>query len=215
MSKTATGFYSSEQHARGMAQDNVRMEHTVDARAQLADCPIIAAVNTVDMIETALDSPARSIYLIAGNPLNLPDILKRTRERGKTCLVNIDFLDGLARDRYAVEWLAQNGADGIVSTRIEPLKAAHQLKLITVQRTFAIDSAAVSATIRSLGQFLPDAMEILPAIAAPRVARRIHASFPDIAIIGGGLIESVREIEDLLKANIRSVSVSDSRLWLI
>ncbi len=215
MSKTATGFYSSEQHPRVPAQRSVAAKEVVDARAQLADCPIIAAVNSVDIVETALNSPARSVYLIAGNPLNLPGILKQTRERGKTCLVNIDFLDGLARDRHAVEWLAQNGADGIVSTRIEPLKAAHQLNLITVQRTFAIDSAAVNATIRSLGQFLPDAVEILPALAAPRVARRIHAIFPNIAIIGGGLIESVREIEDLLKANVRSVSVSDPRLWLV
>jgi glycerol uptake operon antiterminator len=215
MSKTTTGFYSSEQHARSSAQGVGAVKQAVDARAQLADCPIIAAVNSVDLVETALDSPARSIYLLAGNPLNLPGILKRTQERGKTCLVNIDFLDGLARDRYAVEWLAQHGADGIVSTKIEPLKAAHRVNLITVQRTFAIDSAAVLATIRSLGQFLPDAIEILPAIAAPKVARRIHASFPSVAIIGGGLIESVREIEELLKADVRSVSVSDPRLWLI
>jgi glycerol uptake operon antiterminator len=215
MSKATTGFYSSDIHAENSRRGAEAGHHASDARAQLADCPIIAAVNSVDLVETALDSPARSIYLIAGNPLNLPDILKRTRERGKTCLVNIDFLDGLARDRYAVEWLGQNGADGIVSTKIEPLKAAHQMNLITVQRTFAIDSAAVIATIRSLGQFLPDAMEILPAIAAPKVARRIHASFPHVAIIGGGLIESVREIEDLLKADVRSVSVSDPRLWLI
>ena len=115
MSRTATGFYSSEQHARGGGHGDISVKHAVDARAQLADCPIIAAVNSVDLVETALNSPARSIYLIAGNPLNLPGILKQTRERGKTCLVNIDFLDGFARDRYAVEWLAQNGADGIVS----------------------------------------------------------------------------------------------------
>src|SRR4051812_3827071 len=124
MSKRGTGFYSSEQHARSSVQDAGALKQAADARAQLADCPIIAAVNSVDLVETALDSPARSIYLIAGNPLNLPGILKRTRERGKTCLVNIDFLDGLARDRHAVEWLAQSGADGIVSTKIEPLKAA-------------------------------------------------------------------------------------------
>jgi glycerol-3-phosphate responsive antiterminator len=58
-------------------------------------------------------------------------------------------------------------------------------------------------------------MEVLPAMVAPKVARRLHASFPHLAIIGGGLIEGVREIEELLGAGVRSVSVSDSRLWLV
>ena len=207
--KTA-GVYLSEQN-----ETSTPLSEERDARTQLAACPIIAAVNKVEQFEVALASPAKSIYLITGNPINLPEMLRRARDAGKTCLVNIDFLEGLARDRYAVEWLAQNGADGIVSTKMEALKAAHQFKLITVQRTFAIDSTAVTATLRCLAQFLPDAVEVLPAVAAPRVARRLHASFPNLAIIGGGLIESVREIEDLIHAGIRSVSVSDSRLWLV
>jgi glycerol uptake operon antiterminator len=186
----------------------------MNARAQLAESSIIAAVNKTEFFEEALESPTRVIYLLAGNPLNLPPMLARARELSKTCLVNIDFLDGLARDRPAVEFLAAHQIDGIVSTRIEALKAAHGLGLITVQRTFAIDSAAITATLRSLNQFLPDAVEVLPAMAAPKVARRLHASFAQLPIIGGGLIETVREIEDLLHAGVRSVSVSDPRLWL-
>ncbi len=53
------------------------------------------------------------------------------------------------------------------------------------------------------------------AVAAPRVAQKLHAVFPGLPVIGGGLIEGVREMEDLLKAGLRSVSVSDPRLWLI
>jgi glycerol-3-phosphate responsive antiterminator len=86
-----------------------------------------------------------------------------------------------------------------------------------VQRTFAIDTAAITATLKSLNQFLPDAMEVLPAMAAPKVAKRLHAAFPNLAIIGGGLIESVREIEDLRPAcgpsqsAIRDSGLSDPR----
>jgi glycerol uptake operon antiterminator len=212
MNHKKAGFYSSDFEENKLAEIP---RQPLDARAQLADCPIIAAVNKPEMFETALDSPARAIYLITGNLVNLPGMLRKAREHGKTCLVNIDFVDGLSRDRYAVEWLAENGAAGVVSTKIEALKAAHGSGLITVQRTFAIDSAAVTATLRSLGQFMPEAIEVLPAMAAPRVARMLHASFPKLAIIGGGLIEGVREMEDLLKAGVRSVSVSDPRLWLI
>jgi glycerol uptake operon antiterminator len=212
-SKTEIGvFHSDANEQRGEGPAN---EAPMNVRALLADCPIIAAVNKVEFFDGALSSPARAIYLLAGNPLSLPAMLVKARQSGKVCLINIDFLDGLARDRHAVEFLAAHHVDGIVSTRIEALKAAQNLGLITVQRTFAIDSAAVNATLKSLHQFLPDAMEVLPAMAAPKALRHFHAEFPQLAIIGGGLIENVREIEQLLGAGVRSVSVSDSRLWLI
>lgn len=211
------GFYISDApcELRPTQPNDARTSGLPSARAQLANCSIIAAVNKVEVFDSALESPANAIYLLSGNPLTIPGMLARARARSKACLINIDFLDGLSRDRYAVEFLAAHHVDGIVSTRIEALKAAHTLNLITVQRTFAIDTAAINATLKSLNQFLPDAMEVLPAMAAPKVAKRLHAAFPNLAIIGGGLIESVREIEELLKAGVRSVSVSDSRLWLI
>jgi glycerol uptake operon antiterminator len=181
----------------------------------LTNAPIIAAVNTTDMFEPALASPTRSLYLLTGSPLTLPDMVGRVRDSGKGCLVNIDFLGGLSRDRDAVEYLAVHKVEGIVSTRLDVLKAAQSFGLFTVQRTFAIDTAAVNATIKLLTQFTPDAIEVLPAMVAPKVARRIHAVQPEMKVIGGGLIETVREIEGLLEAGIHSVSVSDQRLWLI
>ena len=207
--KQRVGFYNSDHPLKDAARSST------EALEAFADCSIIAAVNTPEILEAALDSPTRVIYLLTGNPLSIPEMLARARDRSKLCLINIDFLQGLARDRHAVAFLAAHKADGIVSTHIEVLKAAHLLGLITVQRTFAIDSAAISATIKSLDQFQPDAIEVLPAIAAPKVARRLRALHPELPLIGGGLIEGVKEIEDLLAAGVRSVSVSDQRLWLI
>lgn len=189
---------------------------TPDARHHnLADSSIIAAVNGLNAFESALNSPPKTLYILMGNPMSLPGLLARAKERGKMCLLNIDFLDGLARDKFAVEFLAAHGANGIVSTRFETLKAAQNLGLLTVQRTFAIDSAAVNAAKKSLAQFRPDAVEVLPAIAAPKVVRRLAEDFPDITVIGGGLIESVKEIEGLLSNGVHAVTVSDPRLWII
>ena len=181
----------------------------------LADCPIIAAVNLPDTFSIALDSPCRALYLLTGNPLSLPRMLREAQDRGKQCLVNIDFLDGLARDKYAVEFLATNAVAGIVSTHSEVLKAAHTFGLITVQRTFGIDSAAVTAAKKGLAKFLPDLVEVLPAMAAPKIGRRLLSDYPSLGLIGGGLIETVKEIEELLAAGIQSVSVSNPQLWLI
>ena len=185
------------------------------AAEALAQCPIIAAVNLPETFEAALSSPCRAIYLLTGNPLSLPPMLRQAREHGKVCLVNIDFLDGLARDRFAVQYLAKSEAAGIVSTHFEVLKAAHACGLITVQRTFGIDSAAVTAAKKSLERFVPDLVEVLPAVAAPKIARRLLIDYPSLRIIGGGLIETVREIEELLAAGIHSVSVSNPQLWVV
>jgi glycerol-3-phosphate responsive antiterminator len=46
-------------------------------------------------------------------------------------------------------------------------------------------------------------------------AKRIREVQPGMRIIGGGLIETVREIEKLLNAGIDSVSVNNRQLWLI
>ncbi|SRR6266567_1337754 len=198
------GFYCADE-----AQANL------PGSAGFGGAHIIASVNSMEAFEKALLAPTSTLYILTGTPLTLPTLLKRARDRGKLCVVNMDFLDGLARDRHAVEFLAANGAAGIVSTRSDTLKAAQALGLKTIQRTFAIDTAAVTAAKKSLTQFLPDAVEVLPAMAAPRVGKCLQEVHPDLTIIGGGLIESVKEIEDLLAAGVHAVTTSNPRLWLI
>ena len=65
-----------------------------------------------------------------------------------------------------------------------------------------------------MGQFLPDAIEILPAIAAPRVAPRFRSVHPNLRIVAGGLISDLKEVESLLANGINAVSVSDPRFWI-
>ena len=199
--------------------NNVPADHDAAALAQrlerLRQAPIIAAVGSVELLPAALDSPVQALYLLTGTALNLPDLIQRTRAEGKLCMVNLDFIEGLARDRHAVEYLAQHGAEGIVSTKSDVLRSAKSLGMLTILRSFVIDSAAIAATLKSLSHFVPDAVEILPAAVAPKALSRLHPLFPGLHLIGGGLIWSVREIEALFAADIPSVSVSDPRLWVI
>jgi glycerol uptake operon antiterminator len=113
-----------------------------------------------------------------------------------------------------VEFLAAAGAAGIVSTHSDVLRAGCKLGLITVQRTFALDSAAVEAGLRASNQFVPNAVEILPAVAAPRVARCFREAHPLLRVVAGGLIADLKEVEGVLAAGIDAVSVSDSRFWI-
>lgn len=109
------GFYSSDtsRELQSTQSNDIKAPGLPSARTQLANCSIIAAVNKVEIFDSALESPANAIYLLSGNPLTIPGMLARARARSKACLINIDFLDGLSRDRYAVEFLAAHHVDAL------------------------------------------------------------------------------------------------------
>jgi glycerol uptake operon antiterminator len=206
-------------HATGLsALAPVRSRSVEDTYPQwgltLSHGHIIAAVRSPDALTAAAGAPTETVYLLCGNPLNIRDMLKSMRDCGKLVLVNLDLLAGFSRDSINVEFLAGCGASGIVSTHSDVLRAAHRHGLITVQRTFALDSAAVEAGLRATSQFTPDALEILPAVAAPRVASRFRKVHPSLRIVAGGLISDLKEVESVLATGIDAVSVSDSRFWI-
>lgn len=202
-SKPRLGFYCAAEEA------------DKETAPELADGPIIASVTRPETFDAALASPTRTLYLLIGSPLTLPGTLKRAQDHGKLSIVNMDFLEGLTRDRFAVEFLAEHGAAGIVSTRLETLKAAKGMGLKTVQRTFAIDHAAVAVTQKSLAMFCPDAVEVLPAMVAGRIGRQLRETQAGLTIVGGGLIENVKEIEEILASGVNAVTTSNPRLWMI
>lgn len=181
----------------------------------LSSSKIVAAVRGADVLPLALESPVRIVYLLFGSPLNITEMIAAIRERGKLPLANLDLLQGLSRDPDAVEYLARAGAAGIISTHLESLRSARMHGLITVLRTFVIDSAAVLAGLRSLDRFEPDAVELLPAIAAPLVLSRIREGRPALPVIAGGLVTDLRQAEQLIAAGIDSISLSDPKLWVV
>lgn len=181
----------------------------------LRDSAIIAAVRSAEALDKALTSPVPLVYLLFGNPMNVARMIAAVRACGKLPLVNADLLQGFSRDPFAVEYLAASGAAGIISTHHETLRAARTHGLITVLRTFMIDSAAVEAGRRFLAHFQPDAIELLPAIAAPLVIDRIRDAHPALQIIAGGLVSNLMQVDQLVQAGVDAVSLSDPKLWLL
>ncbi|WP_260703543.1 glycerol-3-phosphate responsive antiterminator [Edaphobacter flagellatus] len=181
----------------------------------LKESPVIAAVRSEETLESALASPVRLVYLLFGNPMNLERMIAAARSRKKLLLVNADLLQGFSRDAYAVEYLAHCDASGIISTHHGTLQAARTHGLITVLRTFMIDSAAVEGAKRFLAHFQPDAVELLPAIAAPVVLDSIREAHPTLKVIAGGLISDLKQVESLVQAGVDAVSLSRPGLWVV
>lgn len=175
---------------------------------------IIPAVRSTEFLVPSSLAPGKIVYFLFGDPDNTAEMMELVAGVGKVPIINIDLAAGFARDHAAVSYLAHHHVQGIISTHPEPLRAARDFGLFAIKRTFLLDSAALESALRSLDQFMPDALEVLPAMAAPHIVHRLHQMYPSLPVIAGGLITTLREIEDLIHRGINTVSVSDHRLWV-
>lgn len=183
-------------------------------RLLLEQTPVIPSVRSPENASQAAKAHGKIVYLLCGDPESLPHMSAAINSEGKTPIVNADLVQGLSRDAAAMAYLAHNGIRGIISTHPEPLRIARALEMYTIERTFLLDSAALQTAIRSIDRVQPDAVEVLPAAVAPHLIRELCNTRPDIPVIAGGLISTFRQIEDLRRQGIISVSVSNTALWL-
>lgn len=182
-----------------------------DIREALYDSPIIGAVKDVKIIDKALNSGLRVIFMLCGSILNIEEIISRIKNSGKFVCVHIDLIEGLGRDSAAVEFLKGVGADGIITTKPSLIKDARLCGIFAIQRLFMLDSRSLESGIKSIKEDHPDAVEIMPGIAA-KVIGSIHEKV-DIPVIAGGLILDKSDIIYALSKGAIAVSTSDVDLW--
>ena len=180
----------------------------------LQETHIIPSVRAPEFLARSARAPGKLVYFLFGNPEHIAELVEQVAAAGKVAMVNVDLIAGLSRDEAAISYLAHRQVQGIISTHIEPLRAAQDFGLFAIKRSFLLDSAASDSCLHSLKHFLPDALEIMPAVAAPHIVPKLRQEYPELPIIAGGLISTMREIEDLVQQGINSVSVSDYRLWI-
>lgn len=173
--------------------------------------PVIAGVRNEDQINQALNSDVIVLFVLDGDIFTIPGIAKKIKEHDKLVFLHIDLIEGLASDYKAVKYLAQNEfCDGIVSTKGRLIRAAKKEGLMAVQRLFLLDSAAIKSGHQLMKNNKPDAVEILPGVAAPHFLESINTSCP---VIGGGLIRTRNEINELVEKGVFAVSTSKEELW--
>ena len=212
---TATRIADAPLPHHGTRSREERARETLERFTVLLEqTPIIPAVRSPEYLLASSQCPGKIVYFLFGDPETSCDMMKVIADAGKVPIINIDLAAGLARDHAAVAYLAHRDVQGIISTHPEPLRAARELGLFAIKRTFLLDSAALESALRSLEQFMPDALEVLPAMAAPHIVKRLHELYPSLPVIAGGLITTLREIDDLITQGISAVSVSDPRLWI-
>lgn len=183
-------------------------------RPLMEETRIIPAIRNPAHLDKALAAHGRIVYMLCGDPENIGDLMHRILDAGKLPIVNIDLVNGFSRDFSALSYLERRGVKGIISTHGETLRQAQGLGLYVVQRTFLLDSGAMENICHQLKDSSVDALEVLPAVAVPKLVARVQAISDDIALVGGGLITTLREAEDLIAQGIQAVSASDPQLWI-
>ena len=168
----------------------------------------------VENLDQATAAHGKIVYLLTGDLDNCGEMIQKILAADKLPIVNLDLLNGFSRDKYAVNYLKRCGARGIISTHLDPLRHAHSIDLYAIQRTFLLDSGAKNTITNQLKNSPVDALEVLPAPVAPKLLDSVRAISPDIPVVGGGLIWTLKEAEDLLSQGLDAVSISNPQMWI-
>ena len=131
--------------------------------------PVVAAVKDDAGLEKCIASDIGVVFVLYGDIVSIPGIVSRLNAAGKTVLVHMDLITGLAPKEVSVDFIhAKTSAAGIISTRSNLIEHAASLGMNTVLRYFMIDSIALRNVQRqSESKVQPDIVEILPAILLP------------------------------------------------
>lgn len=182
---------------------------------QLRDClecnPVIAAVQA-DGFNAALYSPAQIVFHLGADLMSIQDIVRRAHEEEKYVFIHLDLSDGIGKDRTGVRYIAQCGADGIISTKAQLIRYAKEQGLITVQRFFALDSKGMESIDEMIRNTNPHLMEIMPGVICKAIKKYSNCGIP---VIAGGLIQTKAEVMDALGAGASAVSTGKSELWYL
>jgi glycerol uptake operon antiterminator len=176
--------------------------------------PIIPVVPQV-VAEEAVLAHASLIFLQGCELSDLvPTLewLKSGPRREIPVALHIDLLSGLSSDEAGLRFLAGlHRIDGIITVRPHLIASARRLGLATILLVFLQDSRAVERGLHIAEQSRPDAIELVPGVAAAELAREFdRIRVPRIA---GGLVRTAELARQLMETGYDAVSTSNATLW--
>jgi glycerol uptake operon antiterminator len=195
--------------------ERARLPHTPprpeEFLRRLAVFPCCPATTTGEQLECALDSRPEVLLILRANGLTLGPVIDRIHKHGKLVAVHLDLVSGLRSDRAAVEWLAESGADAVVTSRGHLIASIRQHSMTAIQRLLLIRHTHLTAGVASIKRSDPDAVEVLPGILLPQV----RAVLPDLGLplLAGGFVRSRDDVAALLANGAIAVTTSSEALW--
>jgi glycerol uptake operon antiterminator len=160
-----------------------------------------------------LISQASSVFLQGGPLAELERVLNRFQSAPQVALfAHIDLISGLENSEAAVEYLAKfDRLTGLVTVHHHLAKTARKHGLLSIVRLFITDSRAVERGLAVASKSGADAIEILPAAAAVKVAGDFKSC--PLPRIAGGLCRSEADVREALDSGCRAVTSTRPELW--
>lgn len=149
--------------------------------------PVIAAIGD-DKWQKALASPAQVIFYLSANLLTIGERVRQAHAAQKYILVHLDLTEGIGKDRTGIRYLAQCGADGILSTQGQLIRLAKEQGLFTVQRFFAVDSGGTEGIGDVFRNINPHLIELMPGVVTQVIRTCADRGIP---VIAGGLTRNI------------------------
>lgn len=173
---------------------------------------IIAAVSTLELLEAAIKSNCKTLFLLTGNVFNLQESIEQVHKAAKKVYVDIDFIDGYGKDAVFIEYLHTTlKPDGIITTKGNLIKKAKSLNLFAIQRIFIFDSMSLASGIDSVQKIVPDAIEVLPGIM-PKIIKKVREE-TKLPVISGGLISEKEDVQAAVNAGAIAITTGNVSLW--
>lgn len=139
--------------------------------------PVIAATDRVGW-QSAVLSDAEVLFHLGADIITVSDDIKAAKRNGKFVFIHIDLADGIGKDKAGIHWLKTLGADGIISTRTQLIRAAHDSGLLAVQRFFILDSKGMHSISETIENTRPDLIEIMPGVIPKALKAVARTKFP-------------------------------------
>ena len=166
--------------------------------------PVIAAIRDSKW-SAALSSPSEVLFYLEPHLSTVRERIGQAHAAGKLIFIHLDLAEGIGKDKEGVAYLADCGADGIISTRAQIIRFAKGAVAVGWMKNQGLDS--ISEMLRSSR---PHYMEIMPGVI-PKVLTRFSGGA--IPVIAGGLIEEKAEVTAALSGGALAVSTGCESLW--
>lgn len=177
----------------------------------LACHPIIMAIYGIDRLKTALTSRAQVCIIANIDLIKLQPVIALLAKADKYVIVNIDSCSGLSQDKGGIDYIAETGAMGLLSTRLQTVQRAKKSGLVTMQKIFVTDRSTWLRSLNALEQSEPDYVQLMPAPMLALIPQADRQRLPPI--VASGFVGHEGDIRSALGNGATAVSSSDSALW--
>ena len=99
---------------------------------------VIAAVKNEEDFNVALSSNVDTVFLLSSDIFSLKNKIDEVHRNGKKIYIHFDFINGLGKDKFGLQYVKHIAPDGIISVKPNIVRQAREAGLVSIQRFFVV-----------------------------------------------------------------------------